>query len=301
MQFLQYHLDLQPQSRWNMVNATAAAKNGLIYAQEIGNFYAGADYFTTREGFPSYLLKLTVDGGGILEYNGQRCSVGPGHFFWIDCTRRQHYYTDPQYGHWHVLWVHLYGANAKTYYDAFLSSNNGSPTALCPMHLPMQTLLESLLDLDNSGSNQLAIDFQISGLLAQLLSCGVIATASTHQQSNDVPQIIQSVRLYLQSHFTEKHTLAELGSMFNINPFYLQKQFKRYIGQSPTEFQIFLRASRAKELMRTTRLPIGEIAYAVGIENMGYFTRLFKQLEGMTPQEYRKLWPVVGIDKTGDR
>jgi YesN/AraC family two-component response regulator len=56
---------------------------------------------------------------------------------------------------------------------------------------------------------------------------------------------------------------------------------------------IYLRINRAKELMRSNRYPIGEIAYAVGIENLGYFTRLFKQQEGMTPQEYRKLWPVL--------
>ena len=47
----------------------------------------------------------------------------------------------------------------------------------------------------------------------------------------------------------------------------------------------------AKELMRTTRKPIGEIAAMVGVTNLGYFTRQFKKQEGLTPQEYRSLWP----------
>jgi AraC-like DNA-binding protein len=46
-------------------------------------------------------------------------------------------------------------------------------------------------------------------------------------------------------------------------------------------------------LIRNTKMPVGEIAFAVGIENLGYFTRRFKQQEGITPQEYRKLWPVT--------
>lgn len=51
--------------------------------------------------------------------------------------------------------------------------------------------------------------------------------------------------------------------------------------------------TKAKELLRNTKMSISEIAFAVGIENLGYFTRRFKQQEGVTPQEYRKLWPVT--------
>ena len=292
MRSLQYNLDLGPNSKWNTINATAAAKNNLIYAQEIGDFWAGSTYFTTREGFHSYLLKMTVDGCGILEYDGQKHKVPTGHFFWIDCTKQQHYYTDPEAGNWHVMWVHFSGANAQSYYEAFLNSNQGSPVAAFPLHMRVYDLFTELLDIKPDHVNQLQSDFLISGLLTQLISQCVMATMVSRQVS-DMPQIVQAVQLYLQNHYQQKHTLEDLGARFNINPFYLQKQFKRYTGQSPTEFQIYLRINRAKELMRSSRRPIGEIAYAVGIENLGYFTRLFKQQEGMTPQEYRKLWPVL--------
>ena len=116
---LDYNLDLAPESRWNMISATAMAKASLIYAQEIGDFWAGPDYYTTREGFASYLIKMTVDGCGQLEYSGQTHLLPPGHFFLIDCKKPQHYRTAPGAERWHTVWVHLYGANAKAYYDAF--------------------------------------------------------------------------------------------------------------------------------------------------------------------------------------
>ncbi len=288
---LQYDLDLSAQSRWITVNATAAAKAGLIYMQEVGDFYAGPAYFTSRQNFPSYLLKLTLGGCGVLEYNGQRHRVPPGHFFWIDCAARQRYYTEPEAQHWHVLWVHFYGANAGTYYDAFLNGNHGSPVASVPPDLPVFELLHELLSLDTSVENQLTQDLLASGLLTQLLSQCVLCTMHTGS-SGDMPQIVRSVRLYLQNHFAEKNTLSQLGARFSINPYYLQKLFKRYTGQSPTEYQIYLRLNHAKALIRSTHRSIGEIAYAVGIDNLGYFTRLFKQQEGMTPLEYRRLWPV---------
>lgn len=35
---LRYELDLAPESRWNILSSTAAAKNALLYAQEAGDF-----------------------------------------------------------------------------------------------------------------------------------------------------------------------------------------------------------------------------------------------------------------------
>ena len=85
---LDYNLDLAPESRWNTVSATSMAKSSLLYAQETGKFLAGPNYYTTREDFASYLIKMTVDGCGQLEYNGQTQMVPSGHFFLIDCKKR---------------------------------------------------------------------------------------------------------------------------------------------------------------------------------------------------------------------
>ena len=112
------------------------------------------------------------------------------------------------------------------------------------------------------------------------------------EKPDSIPQIVQHVRMYLLNHYRNKNTLEDLGAQFNTNPYYLQKQFKRYVGMSPSEYQIFLRMNKAKELIRNTKMSVSSIAFAVGIENLGYFTRQFKQHEGMTPQAYRKLWPV---------
>lgn len=289
---LDYNLDLAPESRWNMVSATAMAKSSLLYAQEIGDFWAGPDYYTTREGFASYLITMTVGGCGLLEYNGQTHLLPPGNFFLIDCKKPQYYRTAPGAEEWHTMWVHFYGANSKAYYDAFLTYNNGAPTGIFPIHSKALSIFASLLELDTSGHNQIMTDFQAASLLSQLLSECVLSTM-TMGKASDVPEIIQSVRMYLLNHYQEKNTLEDLGSRFNINPYYLQKQFKRYVGMSPSEYQIFLRMTKAKELIRSTKMPVGEVAYAVGMENLGYFTRQFKQQEGMTPQEYRKLWPLL--------
>ena len=128
---LRYELDLAPESRWNILSSTAAAKNALLYAQEAGDFYAGKDYYTTRQGAESYLIKLTISGCGELRYGGRCYPVPPGHFFWIDCREEQSYRTAPDADGWHVVWVHFYGANAKFYYESFLRNNGAEIRASC--------------------------------------------------------------------------------------------------------------------------------------------------------------------------
>lgn len=289
---LNYDLDLDPKSVWYTVSATPLAKASLLYAQELGNFFAGPKYNTSREAYPSYLLKLSLDGCGVLEYGGQRYRVPAGHFFWIDCNKPQYYYTDPQEEGWHIVWIHFFGGSAKSYYDAFLSINNGSPVSSLPLNSNTYALFQELLSVASSGEEQLRKDLDIAQLVTRLLTECIQATMEI-KESSSVPQIIHAAMLYLQENYRKRHTLESLGARFNINPFYLQKQFKRYVGLSPSEYCIYLRINRAKMLMRSTYATIGEISREVGIENLGYFTRLFKQHEGMTPQTYRELWPVL--------
>ncbi len=289
-QKLQYHLDLDPRSQWVFNTSGAAARENLIYVQEAGDFIAGPGYYTTREGFDSYLIKLTVSGCGLLRYKQGEYRVPAGSFYWIDCRAHQDYRTDPAAGGWRVLWVHLYGANAQFYYESFLQATGGEPVAaLCGAQQAYETLRQ-LLRLLGSDAPQAEKDLQsaalLSRLLTQLVLCAMKPAARTQPTA-----LMKKIRDYLDTQYLRKCTLAELGARFGLSPCYLQRQFKRCYGQSPAEYLMYLRIVRAKELLRTTRSPVSEVAYAAGFENAGYFSRLFKQQEGLTPQEYRHLWP----------
>lgn len=288
--FLEYNLDFSPESRWNTVSATAATKASLLYLQEAGEFFAGPEYFTRREGFASYLLKYTVSGCGVLDYQGQQYVVPPGHIYWIDCRKRQEYWVNKSIGSWHVIWVHFYGGNAQFYYDLYMKQTGGSPVAPMPVGSPVYKILSQLLEQSSTAGYQQRKDLVYADLLHQLVSAATLSTMVS-DRPDDIPQTVRSVQMYLMQNYQKHITLEDLGQQFNINPFYLQKQFKRYVGQSPTEYAIYLRMTRAKELLRNTSKSIGQIAQEVGIENLGYFTRLFKKQEGMTPHEYCKLWP----------
>lgn len=287
-QNLQYQLDIAKESQWVFHTASPGARNNLMFVQETGEFFAGPGYYTTREGFDSFLIKLTVSGCGLLDYGGRQYHIPAGRFYWIDCQNWQDYRTDPEAGAWRVLWVHFYGGAARFYYESFLHQTGGEPVGNLSHGSGIYDTMQQLLALHSS--EQAEKDLQSAALLTQLLTQLLLCVMKPARQ-NQMPVLMERIRTYLSNAYQEKTTLAQLGTKFGLSPCYLQKQFKQCYGQSPTEYLIFLRIVHAKELLRTTQKSIGEIAYATGFENLGYFTRLFKRQEGLTPQEYRLLWP----------
>lgn len=289
-QQLQYQLDHGAESQWHIVSATPAARGNLLYMQESGDFHAGRGYYTLREGFDSFLIKLTLSGQGTLRYGGKTWQLPAGSLFWIDCMQHQEYRTDPDTGSWRVVWVHFSGANARFYYETFLQQNGGRPVADLPPGSPIYTIFRSLLALDYNDQAQLQLDLEISSLLTQLVS-ECVRAAMLPQAQTHLPQVVQAAYVYLTQNFEKQTTLTELGAKFGVSPFHLQKLFRRYIGLSPAEYLIHLRIARAKELIRTTHDSIGQISDRVGMSSQNYFSLQFKKLEGMTPLAYRKQWP----------
>jgi AraC-like DNA-binding protein len=50
-----------------------------------------------------------------------------------------------------------------------------------------------------------------------------------------------------------------------------------------------LRMDKARELLKSTELTVGEVAYQVGFAEPSYFTRIFRKHSGVTPLEFRAL------------
>ena len=287
---LQYELDIDPASTWITATPSATARNNFIYMQEAGDFIAGPRYFTEREHLPSYLIKYVLAGKGILEYRGHTYTLKPGQFLWLDCVEHQYYRTAPDSNHWHILWVHFYGANAPQYYEQFLSFNNDQNVA--ELHHTHSTVhaIRSLLSLYQGGQPHLSNDLRASAILTAIMADCITSHDSTGESLDTAPDSVQQARAYLLENYTDRITLDHLSERFAIDKFYFQKLFKRHVGLSPNEFLILTRLGRAKELLRTTPLSVGEIACTIGMPNPSHFIKTFQQHEHITPGQYRQQW-----------
>lgn len=99
--------------------------------------------------------------------------------------------------------------------------------------------------------------------------------------------IAKSMQDYVDQHYSEDISRSSLTDIFYLDPDYASKLFKKETGISFKNYIIKKRIEVAKNLLRTTDLPINTVSDNVGYGNYSYFTRLFKKVTDMTPNEYR--------------
>ena len=87
---------------------------------------------------------------------------------------------------------------------------------------------------------------------------------------------------------SQVRTSSEYAAALNITPNPLNKIVKGATGKSPSVWIEEAIIQRAKMLLSTTDLPLGEIAAMTGINDQSYFARKFKKPEGISPSEYRQ-------------
>jgi len=79
----------------------------------------------------------------------------------------------------------------------------------------------------------------------------------------------------------------ELASAFFVGKTQLNRKIKAVTGYTTTEYILQIRVSMAKQLLVKTDLSIGEIASRVGIDDVAYFSSIFRKATGKTPTAYR--------------
>ena len=102
-------------------------------------------------------------------------------------------------------------------------------------------------------------------------------------------QIVADARRYVYAHFDDcRLDLPEAAEAVGSNPSYLSRIMKQELGMSFKDFVTNLRITHAIHLMHTTDLSINQIAARVGYSNQYYFSAAFKNVQGISPSDYRR-------------
>lgn len=102
--------------------------------------------------------------------------------------------------------------------------------------------------------------------------------------SEDVDPVI----MHLYTHYHEKVTITTLSRTFHTNRTTLTERFRETTGVPVMTYLARLRIRMASSMLHDTRLPINEVAYRVGFNDMTHFGRTFRKYMGCTPSEYRE-------------
>ena len=102
------------------------------------------------------------------------------------------------------------------------------------------------------------------------------------------PAVISEAKLYMSMHFSDPNLmLQDVAKAVNMSSSRFSTVFSQQNGQTFTEYLVYLRLTKAKELLRNTTVRSLQIAREVGYNDAHYFSYIFKKNTGMTPSEYR--------------
>lgn len=99
---------------------------------------------------------------------------------------------------------------------------------------------------------------------------------------------IHSIIRYLQEHMAEDVSLTVLAEQFHLSGQYISQLFKNEIGVNFLSYLTNIRMEKAKKLLLSTSMSIGEISEQLGYGDYRVFTKVFKKSEGITPSQYRR-------------
>lgn len=121
--------------------------------------------------------------------------------------------------------------------------------------------------------------------------CDVVGVFLHHMgQCEDISNYtIKRTIDYIRVHYQESISLEGVASVLDITPEYLSTLFNREMGENFTVFLKKFRISHAKRLLKGTDKKIYEIAQDVGYADPKYFNRVFKEVEGVSPGDYKSL------------
>jgi AraC-like DNA-binding protein len=98
--------------------------------------------------------------------------------------------------------------------------------------------------------------------------------------------VATQVREYLEAHYAENISLADLAALTSRSPFYIARTFTKAIGLPPHACLESIRISRARELLRAG-MSVVDTALAIGYPDQSHFTHRFRRHTGCTPGQYR--------------
>ncbi|MBO9617485.1 MAG: AraC family transcriptional regulator [Niabella sp.] len=258
-----------------------------LYISSLGYYPNAKGHFTKRKkGLPGNMLFYCVAGHGFYELRGETHTVNPNEFFILPYDEA-HAYGSQEKDPWSIYWIHFEGKNLPSFNeinavkDCFKPArikDNGEITSL------FNKMYESL-ELGYSADN-----LYFSNLsLRQFFSYFIYNNRHHPVVENKELDSVDRVILYMQEKLQESLTLADLSRYSNYSVSRFSNLFKQKTGYAPMDYFMHMKIQQACQLLDFTDRAIKDVALTMGFDDPYYFSKRFKQVIGLPPQQYRAI------------
>ena len=145
-------------------------------------------------------------------------------------------------------------------------------------------MIEDLINIHKSSTNPIANDrLRVNSLYFSILYYATRVRLDGNR-SNVIRKAVQAI----ESEWNRNEKMEKYAALCNMSSSRFYQEFREYAGMSPTKYRNHIRINIAKSDLLNTNMKIKEIAEKVGFDDAFYFSRIFRNITGMSPNKFKK-------------
>ena len=259
------------------------------------NFEMNVDECGIEQGIPGLgynyevlknaVIHYVTKGYGTFKFNGKVYNLKKGDIFILLKGMQVEYVAsidDP----WEYYWIGFSGSNANEYLNR--TSITNSCVANCEENSKIPQIILNMCEISKTYNPSKSDDILLLKELYSLLYALIEEFPKPFEyKDKELHTYIQDALNFINSNYMHSITVQEIADYVNLSRSYLYKMFIKNLGISPQRYLINLRMYKATLLLKSTKLPIGEVASSVGYSDSLLFSKTFSKHFSMSPLNYR--------------
>ncbi|EPB8145628.1 MAG: AraC family transcriptional regulator [Clostridium perfringens] len=259
------------------------------------NFEMNVDECGIEQGIPGLgynyevlknaVIHYVTKGYGTFKFNGKVYNLKQGDIFILLKGMQVEYVAsidDP----WEYYWIGFSGSNANEYLNR--TSITNSCVANCEENSKIPQIILNMCEISKTYNPSRSDDILLLKELYSLLYALIEEFPKPFEyKDKELHTYIQDALNFINSNYMHSITVQEIADYVNLSRSYLYKMFIKNLGISPQRYLINLRMYKATLLLKSTKLPIGEVASSVGYSDSLLFSKTFSKHFSMSPLNYR--------------
>lgn len=260
---------------------------GALLPTDMGYFPNAEGHYRERPlGVDQAIFIYCTRGAGWCVLSGRKHLVQAGDLLVVP-PETPHIYGAQETRPWTIHWFHAKGRQMPVLLQE-LGASIEQPVLSLGEDAQFLALFDEALDALEHGYTPAHLVYA-SQVLGHLVGVAIWHRGRRWQGQGDANMAQKIARCidYMKQHMAQPLRVSRLAALANLSSSHFTAAFKRQTGYAPIDFLIRLRMHQACQLMDTTAQPIKEIAARLGYDDPLYFSRLFRQVNELSPTRYR--------------
>ena len=256
-----------------------------LYITDIGYYPKAYNHFRERkEPISQYVLIYCMEGEGWYKLDGKTYHVAANQYFILPPFVPHTYWADKQHP-WTIYWIHFTGQHAGIYSEESQEPQEIRPAMNSRISVRQHIFEEIFTTLEQNTDSE-SLRYTSSLLHYYLASMRYLRLYRKEQHEKE--DVITATIHYMHENLERKITLNQLAHYAGYSPSHFSLLFRQQTGESPTAYLNKLKIEHACLLMKKNSMHVNEVCHKVGINDSYYFSRLFKLIKGISPQQYMR-------------